>query len=60
MTSRVDDLSNSSTNTYLRAQDLLSFINNMTMDIHGRTQHYEGTIKGASVELNMIRFCFTQ
>uniref|UniRef100_A0A7N8XFZ2 Laminin subunit alpha-5 n=1 Tax=Mastacembelus armatus TaxID=205130 RepID=A0A7N8XFZ2_9TELE len=38
MTDRVGDLHNSTTNTYQRAQDLLSFINNMTVDINGKTQ----------------------
>ncbi|XP_026188237.1 laminin subunit alpha-5 isoform X2 [Mastacembelus armatus] len=38
MTDRVGDLHNSTTNTYQRAQDLLSFINNMTVDINGIIQ----------------------
>lgn len=35
VTERVVDLDNSTTNTHQRAQDLLSFISNMTLDITG-------------------------
>lgn len=37
MTDRVGDLRDSTNNTHQRAEDLLSFINNITMDLNGRT-----------------------
>ena len=37
MIDRVSDLRDSTNNTHQRAEDLLSFINNITMDINGRT-----------------------
>lgn len=36
-TDRAGELHNSTTNTHQRAHDLLAFINNVTMDINGRT-----------------------
>lgn len=35
MTDRVSELHNSTTDTHQRAQDLLAFISNMTLDING-------------------------
>lgn len=37
MTDRASKLHNSTTDTHLRAQDLLAFINNMTLDINGNS-----------------------
>lgn len=39
MTDRVSELHNSTTNTHQRAQDLLAFINNMTLDINSNSLH---------------------
>lgn len=38
MSDRVGDLQNSTTNAHQRAQDLLSFINNITVNLNGRTE----------------------
>lgn len=38
VTDRAGDLQNDTENTHQRAEDLLSFINNVTMDIESETQ----------------------
>lgn len=37
MTDRVSKLHNSTTDTHQRAEDLLTFINNITLDINGNS-----------------------
>lgn len=54
MTDRVGDLRDSTNNTHQRAEDLLSFINNITMDLNGRTTKK----KRSSKPLTNIRTVF--